>query len=99
MHTFLIFSIRGLNNIPYEISHDAIVIEFVIVLLLSSLCPENSTLVQVFNKIGLIYTFLPIYPLILDLEHITISPTRIPFSVLGHVISMKSYIRLFFIHS
>ena len=88
-HAYLSFlSIQGLKNIPYEIFHDAIVIELLIFLLLSSFVPENSTLVQVFNRIGLIYTFLPITPLLLDLEHITISPTRIPFSVLGHKISL-----------
>ena len=54
-------------------------------LLLSSFWPEISTLVQVFNKIGLIYVFLPLTPLILDLEHITLSPTTIPFPMLGHL--------------
>ena len=73
------------KNIPSEISHDAIVIESLIFLLLSSFCPENSTLVQVFNRIGQVFTFLPTTPLIWDLEHITISPTRIPFPVLGHI--------------
>ena len=71
------------KNVPPEISHHAIVIESWIFLLLSSFCPENSTLVQVFHKIDLIYTFLSRTPLILDLEHITISSTRIPFPVLG----------------
>ena len=43
-------------------------------------------LVPVFNKIGLIYAFISITPLILDLEHITLSPSRIPFPILGHII-------------
>ena len=77
------------RNILSEISHDAIVIESLIFLLFSSFSPENSTLVQVFNKIGLIYHFLSINPSILDLEHITITPTRIPFPVLGHICSLK----------
>ena len=38
---FFIFSIQGLKNVPYENSHDAIVIEFLIFLLLSSFCPEK----------------------------------------------------------
>ena len=67
------------KNVSSEISHDAIVIEFLIFLLFSSVYPENSTLVKVFNKIGLICKFLPVTPLIFDLEHITNSPTRIPF--------------------
>ena len=62
MHTFLILNIQFLQNVPSEILHDAIVIELLIFLLLSSFCPNNSTLVKVFNKIGLIYTFLPITP-------------------------------------
>ena len=72
------------KNLQAEISHDAIVIESLIFLSLSSFCPENSTLVKVFHKIGLIYSFLSITPLILGLETITISPARIPFPVLGH---------------
>ena len=63
MHTFLILSTQGLKNVPSEISHNTIVVEFFIFLLLSSFCPENSTLVQVSNKIGMIYTFLPITPI------------------------------------
>ena len=74
MHTFLILSIQGLKNVSSEISHDATVIDSLMILLLSSFCPENSTLVKVFNKIGLNHTFLSITPLILDTEHITISP-------------------------
>ena len=73
------------KNLTAEISHNAIVIESLIFLSLSSFFPENSTLVKVFNKIGLIYSFLSITPLILGLEPITISPARIPFPVLGHI--------------
>ena len=65
------------------------VIQSLIFLLLSSFCPENSTWVQVFNTIGLICTVSFITPLIMDLEHITISPTRIPFPVLGHIFSIE----------
>ena len=65
--------------------NDAIVIESLIFLLLSSFCPENSTLVQVFNEIGLIFTSLSTTPLKWDLEPITVSPTRIPFPMLGHI--------------
>ena len=72
------------KSVPSEIPHDAIDIESLTLLLLSSLInPENSILVQVFHKIDLIYTFLSRTPLILDLEHITIPPTRIPFPFLG----------------
>ena len=86
-HAYLSYSQHlRFKNIPSEISHDAMVIESLIFLLLSSFCPENSTLVQVFNKIGLIFTFLSTALLIWDLERITISPTRIPFPVLGHLI-------------
>ena len=86
-HTYLSYSQHPSfkKNVPSEISHDAIVIEFLIFLLLSSFCPDNSTFVQDFNRICLIYTFLLITPLILDLEHITISPPRVPFPVLGHI--------------
>ena len=56
----------GFKNVPSEISHDAIVIESLIFLLMSSFCSENSTLVKVFNKIDLIYTLLSITPLILE---------------------------------
>ena len=88
-HTYLYYSQHlRFNNIPSEISHDAMVIESLIFLLLSSYYPENSTLVQVFNKIGLIFTFLSTTLLIWDLELITISPTRIPFPVLGHRLSL-----------
>ena len=66
MHTFHFLSIQCIQKIPSEISHDAIVIECSIFLLLSSFWPEHSTLVQVFNKIGLIYAFLSITPLIFD---------------------------------
>ena len=69
MHTFYFLSIQCIHKIPSEISHDAIVIEFSIFLLLPLFWPEHSTLVQVFNKIGLIYAFLSITPLIFDLEH------------------------------
>ena len=85
-HAYLYYSQHlRFKNIPSEISHDAIVIESFIFLLLSSFCPENSTFVQVFNKIGLVFTFLSTNPLKWDLERITISPTRIPFPVLGHI--------------
>ena len=84
-HAYLSYSQHlRFKNIPSEISHDAIVIESLIFLSLSSFCPENSTLVQVFNEIGLIFTSLSTTPLKWDLEPITISPTRIPFPVLGH---------------
>ena len=42
-------------------------------------------MIQIFNKIGLIFTFLSTTPLIWDLEHFTISPTMIHFPVLGHM--------------
>ena len=70
---------------PSEVFHDAIIIGSLIFLLLSSFCPESSTLVKVLNKIGLIYTSPSIAPLIIILEHITLSPTRIPFPMLGHI--------------
>ena len=54
------------SNILSEIFHDAIAVESFIALLLSSFCLEHSIFVQVFNKNGLIYTFLPIPPYILD---------------------------------
>ena len=78
---------RRFKNIPSGISHDTLAIELFIFLLLLSFCQENSTLVQIFSKIGRIYTFVSITPLIMDLEHITISPSRIPFPVLGHLSS------------
>ena len=85
-HAYLSYSQHlRFKNIPSEISHDAIVIESMIFLLLSSFCPENSTLVKVFNEIGPIFTSLSTTPLKWDLEPITISPTRIPFPVLGHI--------------
>ena len=87
-HAYLSYSQHlRFKNIPSGISHDAIAIDFFLFPLLSSFCTENSTLVQVFSKIGLIYTFLYITPLIMDLEHITLSPSRIPFPVLGHIYS------------
>ena len=61
------------KNIPSESSHDAIFIAFSIFLLLSSFWPDNSTLVQVFNKIGFIHGFLSATPLILDSEHNTLT--------------------------
>ena len=73
MHALHILSIQGLKNVPSEIFNGAIFIESLIFLLLS-ICPENSTLVQVFNNIGLIYTFISLTPLILDLEHIAFPP-------------------------
>ena len=98
-HTYLsYFQHLRFKNIPSEISHDATVIESFIFLLLSSFCPENSTLVQVFIKIGLIFTFLSTTPLIWDLELITISPTRIPFPVLGHIYPTSFTIYSFIYH-
>ena len=41
-------------------------------------------MVQIFSKISLIYIILSINPIIMNLEHITISHSRIPFPVLGH---------------
>ena len=79
MHTFVILDHLRFKNVPSGISHDAIAIEFSILLLLLSFCPENSTLVQVFTKIDLIYTFLSMTLLIKDLEYITLSP-------LGHLL-------------
>ena len=71
-------------KLPSEICHDSKSIELLIFLLLSSFCPEYSTLVQVFNKIGLIYTFISITPLIRDLEHINpSSPLKDTFSHVG----------------
>ena len=91
MHTFLILSIK---NVPSEISHVAIIIEFLIFLLLSSFCPENCALV--------IYTFLSITLLLLDLEQITFFSTRIPFPMLGHItaqeIAMKFCLTILHIH-
>ena len=85
IHAYLSYSQHlRFKNIPSEISHDAIVIESFIFLFLSLFCPENSTLVQVFNKNGLIFTFLSTTPLIWDLEIITISPTRVSFPVLEY---------------
>ena len=81
------------KKVPSGISHDAIAIEFFIFLLLSSFCPENSTLVKVLSKIGLIYRFLSITPSIMELEHITLSPYRIPFPLLGHIYTTFSIIR------
>ena len=78
-HAYLSYSHHPrFKNIQSGISHDAIAIEFFIFLF----PPENSTLVQVFSKIGLINTFLStrtFFLLIMDLEHITISTSRIPF--------------------
>ena len=84
MVTYLSYSQHSrFTKCPIWNPHDAIAVDF-FSLLLSSFCPENSTLVQVFNKLGFIYTFLSITPLIMDLEHITVSRSRIPFPVLGH---------------
>ena len=91
-HAYLSYSLHlRFKNIQSEFSHDAIVIESLIFLLMSSFGPEKYTLVQVFNKIGLIFTFLSTSPLIWDLEFITISPTRVPFPVLGHINLFYAY--------
>ena len=95
-HAYLSYSQRlRFKNIPSEISHDAIVIESLIFLLLSSFCPEKSTLVQVFKKIGLISTFLSTTPLIWDLELITIYPTRIPFPVLASDPTQNNHTKIY----
>ena len=99
-HEYLFYSLHlRFKNIPLEISIDAIVIESLIFLLLSSFCKENSTLVQVFNEIGLIFTSLSTTPLKWDLEPITISPTRIPFPVLGHYDCTSTYISYVYLPS
>ena len=83
-HAYLSYSQHPrFKNVPFGFSYDAIAIEFLKFLFLSSFWPANSTLVQVFSNIGLIYTLLSTTPLIMDLEHITISPSRIPFPFLG----------------
>ena len=60
-------------NVPWCNSHIIFDISVIAIIFVQ----KNSTLLQVFKKIGQTHTFLYITPLILDLEHITISPDRI----------------------
>ena len=69
--TMYILRIQGLMTIPYIISHNALVIRIFLFITHSEFSPENFTKVTISDKIGMIYTFCPIFPLIMVLEPIS----------------------------
>ena len=75
MHILVIPIIKELKTLDQKNSHNAVVIQFSVFLLISSFSTSNTTLVNIFlNNIGLFVIFFFIFNLIMALELLPNSP-------------------------